>query len=143
MRIWSLHPKYLDAKGLVALWRETLLAKHVLEGRTKGYKKHPQLNRFKACKNPLNAINFYLAELCLEAERRDYNFDRKKIDWKFRRSKMKVTDGQMEYELKHLKRKLKTRDSKKFKEIARLKTLDSHPLFKTVKGPIADWEIVN
>jgi len=39
MRLWTIHPKYLDAKGLVALWRETLLAKHVLEGKTPGYKK--------------------------------------------------------------------------------------------------------
>ena len=51
MRIWSLHPRYLDAKGLVAVWRETLLAKHVLEGKTKGYKNHPQLNRFREVKN--------------------------------------------------------------------------------------------
>jgi hypothetical protein len=29
-RIWSLHPKYLDARGLVALWREGLLAQAVL-----------------------------------------------------------------------------------------------------------------
>lgn len=47
MRIWSLHPKYLDTKGLVALWRETLLAQHVLSGKTKRYKNHPQLARFK------------------------------------------------------------------------------------------------
>jgi len=60
MRIWSLHPKYLDTKGLVELWRETLLAKHVLEGKTKGYKNHPQLNRFKIYSKPLEAINFYL-----------------------------------------------------------------------------------
>jgi len=46
MRIWSLHPKYLDAKGLVALWRDALLARHVLQGKTTGYKNHPQLNRF-------------------------------------------------------------------------------------------------
>ena len=52
MRIWSLHPKYLDTKGLVALWRETLLAKHVLEGKTKGYRNHPQLDRFKKAQNP-------------------------------------------------------------------------------------------
>lgn len=37
MRIWSLHPSYLDAKGLVALWRETLLAQKVLLGATVGY----------------------------------------------------------------------------------------------------------
>jgi len=62
MRIWSVHPKYLDAKGIVALWRETLLAKNVLEGNTKGYKNHPQLTRFKAIEKPLEAINQYLAE---------------------------------------------------------------------------------
>lgn len=70
MRIWSLHPQYLDTKGLVALWRETLLAKHVLEGKTKGYKNHPQLDRFKARPDPVNAINAYLAEVFHEAERR-------------------------------------------------------------------------
>ena len=37
IRIWTLHPKYLDAKGLVAVWREALLAKHVLENKAKGY----------------------------------------------------------------------------------------------------------
>ena len=63
MRIWSLHPKYLDSKGLVALWRETLLAKHVLEGKTKGYKNHPQLNRFKEIKDPIGVINQYLSEI--------------------------------------------------------------------------------
>ena len=47
MRLWSVHPKYLDSKGLVALWREALLAKQVLEGGTKGYRNHPQLDRFK------------------------------------------------------------------------------------------------
>jgi hypothetical protein len=32
MRLWSLHPRYLDAKGLQAVWREGLLAKKVLQG---------------------------------------------------------------------------------------------------------------
>ena len=74
MRIWSLHPKYLDAKGLVALWRETLLAKNVLEGKTKGYKNHPQLDRFKTAQEPINAINFYLKAVWLEAVARNYSF---------------------------------------------------------------------
>ena len=46
MRLWSLHPKYLDIKGLVACWREGLLARKVLLDQTKGYKNHPQLIRF-------------------------------------------------------------------------------------------------
>jgi hypothetical protein len=52
MRIWSLHPTLLDTKGLVALWREALLAKHVLSGSTIGYQNHPQLKRFKSSPNP-------------------------------------------------------------------------------------------
>ncbi len=142
MRIWSLHPKYLDAKGLVALWRETLLAKHVLEGKTKGYKNHPQLLRFKKLKNPVAAINQYLAAVYEEAVKRDYNFDREKIDWDFSKSKPVVTTEQMNYEVNHLKKKLKTRDLKKFKEINALKNFDTHPMFKVVEGDIEDWEIV-
>ena len=79
MRIWSLHPKYLDTKGLVALWRETLLAKHVLEGKTKGYKKHPQLNRFKCAAVPLDCINQYLSVVYEEALRRGFNFTKNKL----------------------------------------------------------------
>jgi hypothetical protein len=142
MRIWSLHPKYLDTKGLVALWRETLLAKHVLQGKTKGYKNHPQLNRFKKCKKPVDAIDQYLASVHHEAEERGYNFDRKKINWKFAKSKLSVTNGQVSYEIQHLIRKLKVRDPKKFKELRSQKQFDVHPLFKIKKGEIEDWEVV-
>lgn len=142
MRIWSLHPEYLDAKGIVALWRETLLAKKVLENKTRGYKNHPQLIRFKNSQNPLSSINFYLSEIFFEAERRNYSFDISKIDWKFLKKKMKVTEGQMEYELNHLKRKLKIRDQEKWKEISSLKKIKPHPLFQIEKGGVEVWEII-
>ena len=122
MRIWSLHPKYLDAKGLVALWRETLLAKHVLENKTKGYKNHPQLNRFKKLKHPLNAVNFYLSIVLKEAEARGYNFNSKKIS-SFKKSRLTVTKGQMNYEAIHLLKKLKIRDPKRFNELKMLASL--------------------
>ena len=141
MRIWSLHPKYLDAKGLVALWRETLLAKHVLEGKTKGYKNHPQLNRFKKLKQPLHSINYYLFVVLEEAKARGYNFDAKKIS-SFKRSKITVTTGQMEYETKHLLRKLKNRDPNKFKEIKANHSFDPHPIFRIKEGAIESWEII-
>jgi len=48
MRLWSLHPAYLDARGLGALWREGLLAQAVLRGKTRGYRSHPQLERWRA-----------------------------------------------------------------------------------------------
>lgn len=142
MRLWSLHPKYLDTKGLVALWREALLAKHVFEGRTNGYKNHPQLNRFMDSGNAVNLINQYLSEVFFEAERRDYKFNRTKIDWNFSPVKLPVTDGQIEYERNHLLRKLKIRDPERFKQVLLILTPDPHPLFEIVEGDIESWEII-
>lgn len=142
MRIWSLHPKYLDTKGLVALWRETLLAKHVLEGKTKGYKNHPQLLRFKNSKRPLDSINQYLKEVYIEASTRKYNFDKDKINWDFQKSKIKVTKGQLDYEWTHLLKKLQTRDPLKYQELKKNSSLESHPIFKIIDGEIEVWEII-
>ena len=79
MRLWTINFKYLDAKGLVALWREALLAKNVLAGLTKGYKNHPQLDRFYAHENAQAAINAYLAEIYAQACARGYKFDAAKV----------------------------------------------------------------
>jgi len=136
MRIWSLHPKYLDAKGIVALWRETLLAKNVLQNKTKGYKHHPQLNRFKESKYPLAAINFYLSYVYDEAVSRGYNFDKKEFRLSNKRIKLKVTSGQIEYEAKHLLKKLKIRDPKRFKKLKSVNVFEPHPLFRVVPGKI-------
>ena len=143
MRIWSVHPKYLDAKGLVALWRETLLAKNVLEGNTKGYKNHPQLNRFKAEENPLEAINQYLAEVWDEATRRGYNFDRNKIDFDFQKIKIDVTLGQLQYEFNHLLKKLEQRDPERYKQFEKLKMVDCAEIFDVKEGEIEKWEIIS
>ena len=143
MRIWSVHPKYLDAKGLVALWRETLLAKNVLEGNTKGYKNHPQLNRFKAEEKPLEAINQYLAEVWDEATRRGYNFDRNKIDFDFQKIKIDVTTGQLQYEFNHLLKKLEQRDPERYKQFEKLKMVDCAEIFDVKEGEIEKWEIIS
>lgn len=142
MRLWSLHPKYLDAKGLVALWRETLLAKHVLEGKTKGYKNHPQLNRFKTAASPVDAINRYLIAVFEEASSRSYTFERSKIDWNCSECKLIVTTGQMEYESKHLLNKLRERDPARWKTVKSNRQFESHPMFTIIEGTIADWEII-
>lgn len=142
MRIWSLSPKYLDTKGLVALWRETLLAKNVLEGNTKGYKNHPQLNRFKESTNPLNNINYYLSEVYLEAIRRGYNFDKDKIDWNFKKTNIGVTSGQIEFEKSHLLIKLKKRDSERYEITKYINKMETHPLFNIYEGDIESWEII-
>ncbi len=141
MRLWSISPKYLDSRGLVALWREALLAQKVLQGKTKGYRNHPQLERFKAHRRPLNMIGAYLYFVYLEAKARGYTFDAKKITVKSpQKQSLHVTLGQLAYEFKHLKRKLKIRDPRKLKEIKNLKKVSPHPLFKKKKGGIATWE---
>lgn len=141
MRIWSLHPKYLDAKGLVALWRETLLAQNVLLGKTKGYKNHPQLDRFKQHKDPVAAIGNYLSAVVKEAERREYNFNSSKIyNIGNCLKKIPVTQGQIEYEWEHLLSKLKKRDNEKWQEIKKEKNILPHPLFTTIPGEIENWE---
>lgn len=143
MRLWSLHPQYLDAKGLVALWREALLAQAVLAGKTKGYKHHPQLKRFQESSAPRAYIATYLRLVQAEAALRGYRFDARRIG---RGSAaglkpLKVTRGQLEYEWKHLRRKLKLRDPARRARYAGVKAPRAHPLFKAVKGGIAEWEI--
>lgn len=119
-----------------------MLAQHVLEGKTKGYKNHPQLDRFKEVKTPVDAINQYLAEVYEEATHRGYRFNSSKIDWDFKKCTMEVTKGQLEYEVSHLLNKLQSRDPKRFEELQQIKIFDTHPLFTLVEGPIASWEIL-
>ena len=142
MRLWSVHPKYLDSKGLVALWREALLAKAVLRGETKGYTQHPQLIRFKAVDQPVERINQYLSEVWLEAERRGYHFNKQKVDWDFRPAKLELTEGQLDYEFRHLLRKLKIRDTDRYRELISVDHAEPHPMFVVVTGEIEHWEIL-
>ena len=143
MRLWSLHPMYLDSKGLVALWREGLLAKKVLENKTKGYKNHPQLIRFRKSKEPLRVINLYLVEVFNEAERRGYNFSKQKIKWTYKNSSLTVKQGQLDYEMKHLRKKLKARSPEKFSEMKLVVKVKTHPLFRVRKGEVEEWEIIS
>ncbi len=144
MRLWSIDFKYLDSKGLVALWRETLLAKNVLEGNTKGYKNHPQLIRFKQADNSLVAINTYLYYIYSEAKNRGYNFNESKFDSQCidLSLKLNVTDGQLDYEFKHLLNKLKTRDYDKFLKYGNETIIAANLLFEISKGSVANWERV-
>lgn len=145
MRLWSLHPKYLDPQGLVALWREALLAQAVLQGKTKGYKHHPQLRRFQESPSPRRYIAAYLKEVHAEATRRGYTFDGSKIGRStgVRARSLKVTRGQLKYEWEHLHRKLRKRSPKWRKQFVDLKTPERHPLFRAVAGGVADWEIIS
>lgn len=144
MRIWSLHPDYLDSQGLVALWRETLLAQKVLLGETRGYRNHPQLDRFKAAPEPLAAVVADLWGGRDEATRRGYRFDASKIRSAAGGLPLLVTTGQVAYELEHLQAKLAVRDPQRLamlgSVIAGLESPLVHPLFRATPGPIEDWE---
>jgi hypothetical protein len=140
MRLWSLHPKYLDRMGLLALWRESLLAKSVLVGKTQGYKNHPQLIRFKNADDPLDRINQYLTAVYDESLARGYNFDKNKIDWDFIPGSIIVNRGQIEFEVQHLLDKLKIRDIYGYDFLKNEINIETHPIFIMVEGDIEMWE---
>lgn len=142
MRLWSLHPKYLDSKGLVALWREGLLARVVLKGETVGYKNHPQLIRFKNLNHPISFIDSYLLNVYIESLLRSYKFNRNKIGYDFTESKINVTYGQIKFECKHLRSKLKVRDQIKYNELLKINLPDTNPIFRVVEGDIEPWEVI-
>lgn len=140
MRLWSLHAKYLDPQGLVALWRETLLAQAVLREETRGYRNHPQLHRFKSHSAPLAAISLYLRAIHMEAEARGYSFDKNRIKPARKQVTLSVTSGQMEYEWAHLMAKLKVRNPALYRKWRKIEVPEAHPLFKVHAGEIESWE---
>lgn len=140
MRLWSLHPRYLDTIGLVALWRETLLAQKVLQNRTRGYKNHPQLNRFRREKDPINYIGLYLQGVFTEAKCREFKFNETKIVPTKPADPISVTTGQMEFEWIHLLEKLKIRSPDLYRELNGALSPEPHSMFKVVQGYKEDWE---
>ncbi|MDZ7654923.1 MAG: pyrimidine dimer DNA glycosylase/endonuclease V [Sulfurimicrobium sp.] len=141
MRLWTLHPCYLDSRGLVALWREALLAQAVLSGKTRGYIHHPQLVRFRDSQSPLAAIASYLHAVLAEATLRGYRFDATKINSAREAAPIVVTSGQLEYEWAHLFAKLRVRDPSRLEHFISLPLPQPHPLFQIAPGPVADWEV--
>ena len=140
MRLWSLHPKYLDTRGLVALWREGLLAQAVLRGRTKGYRNHPQLNRFRAQSSPVGAVADYLRAVHAEAVNRGYAFAADKISSARSTDAVVVTRGQLMYEWGHLMSKLTTRDPERHVRLVHVRRPQAHPLLRIVPGDVEAWE---
>jgi hypothetical protein len=140
MRLWSVHPKYLDARGLVALWREALLAQAVLRGRTTGYRHHPQLHRFRAQPSPLHAIADYLRGVHAEAVRRGYAFAARKIGPARGSGVIAVTRGQLDHEWSHLMAKLAVRDPGLRGRLERVGRPRPHPSFRLVPGDVETWE---
>lgn len=140
MRLWSLHPQYLDRIGLIALWREALLAQKVLSGNTRGYGRHPQLQRFREHPQPLAFIASYLRAVALEADCRGYQFDAAKIGCLEEAAPFEVSTGQLLFEWEHLLRKLDVRDPARARSHRAGPDPCAHPSFQVVDGPLANWE---
>lgn len=140
MRLWTIHPRYLDTKGLLAVWREGLLAQSVLRNQTKGYRNHPQLRRFAASSDSVAAIATYLRGIYQEAVRRGYRFGEDKIGQAEYGGQIPCTRGQLLYEWNHLKAKLHRRDLQRYRSVENIPEPDPHPLFYIIEGDIEDWE---
>jgi hypothetical protein len=140
MRLWSVHPCYLDPQGLVALWREALLARAVLRGRTKGYLHHPQLDRFKFHQRPRTAISTYLRAVHAEATMRGYTFDTAKVGNGRTSARIPVTEGQIAFEWEHLLRKMSLRSPARYRQWRAIPIPRCHPLMRRRAGPIEPWE---
>jgi hypothetical protein len=140
MRLWSLHPSLLDARGLVALWREALLAQRVLQGKTRGCRSHPQLLRFRQARKPLAALAAFLWGVHEEANRLRYAFDASRIAGKRRPLALPVTQGQLALEWQHLQAKLRRRDPEHLSRVGDILEVVSHPLFVVVAGEVESWE---
>ncbi|MBI9046571.1 MAG: hypothetical protein JEZ06_18920 [Anaerolineaceae bacterium] len=112
----------------------------MLEGKTRGYKNHPQLIRFKTHPEPLKAISFYLYEVYQEARSRGYNFDLSKVHHDGNTQTIPATSGQLDFEIRHLLKKLEKRSKKDYDFLIALENVAPHPLFEIGKGNIEDWE---
>ena len=130
MRLWSVHPKYLDTKGLVALWREGLLAQKVLQGKTKGYRHHPQLDRFKATEDPVASIGWYLYHVHQESRERNFNFQFSKIESIEEVPKIRISEDLLKNEFQHLLNKLESRDKERYSKQVMIEDIVSHPSFE-------------
>lgn len=142
MRLWSLHPMYLDTKWLVALWREWLLARNVLLGNAKWYRNHPQLDRFKSTNNPIQCIDNYLWFVLQEAKQRGYSFDETKIAPKKngKAETIHVTDAQIAYEFAWLKTKLLKRSPEIYEKHKTVSVPEVNEVFTVVGWDIETWE---
>ena len=141
MRLWTLHPRYLDTKGLLAVWREGLLAQKVLQNETVGYRNHPQLRRFRSSVDPVAAIGVYLEGIYQEAVQRGYQFEQGKIVRQGFNHHISCTRGQLLYEWEHLRKKLKQRDMNRYLAMENINEPEHHPLFHIIEGDVEDWEI--
>ncbi|HLY52085.1 MAG TPA: hypothetical protein VKQ31_03660, partial [Steroidobacteraceae bacterium] len=99
-----------------------------------------QLERFRAHRRPLSAINAYLLVVAAEAESRGYAFDRRKIGPRRGAVRLRATRGQLAYEWQRLLGKLARRSPQLHRRWRRERDPQSNPLFAIGPGAIEPWE---
>lgn len=130
MCLWSVHPKYLDKCGLVALWREGLRAQKNLSGESGKIPNDPQLIRFKQQDNPLQAIGAYLSFITCEALRQGCKFNHEKIMFpNFENAFLSVSEAELAEETERLKAKLHQRSEEKYEQLCQQQKIEINPVF--------------
>lgn len=130
MRLWSIHPKYLDKHALIALWREGLLAQKALSGKGLVDEANVQLVRFKKSANPVRAIGSYLSFVASEGAKQGCKLNHERILQPNFEAKFMTTDvAQMELEVEQLKARMKTRNKDKFKLLTDVHKFEANPVF--------------
>ena len=145
MRIWSLHPQYLDQKGLGGQWEEGIIAQNTLFFQEGKYLNYPVLHRVKAHQEPVAWIGMYLNEILKEANvNRGYNYNDQLIKQLKPTLPMPVTRGQLYYEWTLLQGRLQKRDPVKMSlnDGVDINNIKANPMFYVIDGDIEDWERV-
>lgn len=143
MRIWSLHPKYLDKKELIDSWNDGLRTIGILTRNHQGSIFRPELSRFRSQSEPIIAVEKYLLSIANEAKRRGYMVDIRKLPSipVVVSHKIPVSSGQIEYEWRQLMHVLAGRSPGFLRRIEYSPSHDINPIFYKRPGhDIETWE---
>ena len=134
MNLWSFHPKYLDEKGLRAVWQDALFAQNVLSGRIKDHRKYyPQLMKFNNYFEPLAAIGAYLGFIYDDGVERGIIFQEHKIMHRSKRENIFQVDRErLEDEFEQYKRKMQTVSMLQTAKLRQVSKVEPHPIFEVV-----------
>lgn len=153
MRLWTIHPKYLDGKRLTSQWKEGIQMMHIWKeigenpepAKRLGYVSHPQVRRLS---NLLVAdsglisllLHQHLTAVHEESVQRSYSFNKKLIDDLApdckNAPKVYVTMGQVAYEFALMA----TKNNEWSQKVAIDPYMLCNPIFQVVSGSIESWE---
>jgi hypothetical protein len=156
VRLWSIHPEYLDRMGLLGLWREALLAQQVLHGETENYKNHSHMQRFYALpkEDAMQYMSDYLFFVWQEGKLRGYKLNVNHIKDPRNggslsgspRKLFTVSSGQLALEYQILCMRTRNRDHKHFLGLEdkypshRMWVPKPNPVFTLIHGRKEEWE---